>query len=80
VLGLGLLVLLGILDYARNISAAIDRSVECKSKKGIEIKAENDLIYSAIAVLFKEGKQSRGRRQGRRARLCAPLEPARGGG
>jgi hypothetical protein len=50
---------------------------KCKVKK-IEIRIESDLVYSAIAVLFKEGEQSE-RRQGCRVRPGEPLEPARGG-
>jgi hypothetical protein len=54
--------------------------LNAKVKKGIEIKSENDLVYSALAVLFKEEKTIwSGRRPCRRARPCAPLEPARGG-
>ena len=79
VLGLGLgLLALGILMleiFLRQLMCY----TKCKVKK-IEIRIESDLVYSAIAVLFKEGEQSERRRQGCRVRPGAPLEPARGGG
>jgi len=49
--------------------------LNAKVKKEIEINAENDLIYSAIAVLLKEREQS----ERAVARLQRPTRCAGGG-
>ncbi len=72
-LGLGLLVL-GILMreiFLRQLMCC----TKCKVKK-IEIRIESDLIYSAIAVLFKEGEQS----ERAAARLPRPIQCVAGAG